>query len=489
MKSTQPNVPQAMNFRFSPGRGPATAASSMVATSQGVGTLAGIDMLRRGGNAIDAAVAAAAALCVAEPMSTGLGGDCFAMVWDGEQVHGLDGGGPAPVTARTYPVECTGPSSVVVPAALASWASLNQRFGRLGLDSCLQPAIHLAERGLAAGFHCSREWRRSEHAPAEFGQAPSAGEIFRLPDLAQTLRAIATDGLPHFYLGPVADAIVSSTWLEHADLATFQPRWVEPLSISYHGVQVFEMPPPTQGIAALEGLGLLAGMDSPSLTNQVRAVALALEDALVRVRDGAEVADLLEEKALTKRRGSAARLSPEPGGGTAYLCAVDSDGMAISLIQSLYDDFGSGVVAPGTGVVLNNRASCFEIAGRVEPGRRPYHTTIPGMMVENGKLRGPFGVMGGLIQAQAHVQLVSALVDQELDPQAALDQPRFRIDRDSVQLEEGYWAAANELAEEGIGVALNSDRPHFGGGQAIQIIENRMLGGSDPRKDGFAAGF
>jgi gamma-glutamyltranspeptidase/glutathione hydrolase len=167
---------------------------------------------------------------------------------------------------------------------------------------------------------------------------------------------------------------------------------------------------------------------------------------------------------------------------------VDSDGKAISLIQSLYGDFGSGVVAPGTGVVLNNRASCFEMGGRVEPGRRPYHTTIPGMLVDDGKLRGPFGVMGGFIQAQAHVQLVSALIDQEMDPQAALDQPRFRIDRDCVQLEEGYWPAAEGLSAEGLRVVLDDDRLHFGGGQAIQVIDNRMLGGSDPRKDGFAAG-
>lgn len=478
-----------MNFRFAPGRGPAVAASAMVATSQAPATLAGLETLRRGGNAVDAAIAAAACLCVAEPMSNGLGGDCFALVWDGRAVHGLDAGGPAPAGAAAAAPARIGPSSAVVPTVVAGWAELSRRFGRLGLDACLRDAIDLAERGVAAGFHCAYVWSRSEHAPGELGPVPRTGEVFRLPGLAKSLRAVAEGGPDAFYRGPIAEAIARSSWLEAGDLASATARWVEPLSFRYRGIDVFEMPPPTQGIAALEGLGLLEELGEATPANLVRAVALALEDARSEVRDGADVAGLLEPAFLAARAGARPLLGPEPRGGTVYLCVVDGDGMAVSFIQSLYDHFGSGVLVPGTGIVLNNRASCFAVSGVVEAGRRPYHTTIPAMMVENGTLRGPFGVMGGFIQAQAHVQLVSAVVDRGLDPQAALDQPRFRLDDGSVRLEEGLWARAGDYEALGARVVLDGDRLGFGGGQMIQVADGRILGGSDPRKDGFAAGF
>ncbi len=249
-----------------------------------------------------------------------------------------------------------------------------------------------------------------------------------------------------------------------------------------------ELPAPTQGIAALEGLALLRSLE-PTLPNQVRAVGLALEDAFATVRDGADVSTLLTPAHLGARLGQPALLRPEPRGGTVYLCCVDDDGMAVSFIQSIFEHFGSGVVAPGTGIVLNNRAACFEIAGEVTPGSRPYHTIIPGMLMEGGRVRAPFGVMGAFIQAQAHVQLVSGLLDQGLDPQAALDAPRFRVDAGAVRLEEGLWERAGELAESGYEVILDDDRAGFGGGQLIDLRDGRMLGGSDRRKDGFAAGF
>lgn len=461
----------------------------MVATSQSAATLAGLEMLRHGGNAADAALAAAACLCVAEPMSNGLGGDCFALVWDGHVVHGLDAGGAAPIRAEEVPPANAGPLSVVAPAMVAGWAELNSRFGRLGLDVCLRPAIDLAERGVAAGFNCAYGWSHSRHAPSEFGPAPKTGQIFRLPDLANSLREIAESGPEALYRGRIAEAITSVSWINAEDLAAVQPRWVDPLSLRYHGVDVFEMPAPTQGIAVLEGLGLLELLGDLSPANQIQAVALALEDARSRVRDGADVSDLIEPTFLNKRHQELPRIAPEPPGGTVYLCTLDSDGMAISLIQSLFGSFGSGVVAPGTGIVLNNRVSCFNVSGMVEPGRRPYHTTIPGMLVEDGHLRGPFGVMGGFIQAQAHVQLVSALIDQELDPQAALDLPRFRLDEDAVRLEEGLWGDQDMFTGSGYRVILDDDRRQFGGGQAIQIVEGRIFGGSDARKDGHAAGF
>ena len=210
---------------------------------------------------------------------------------------------------------------------------------------------------------------------------------------------------------------------------------------------------------------------------------------MTTVRDGADVSGLLDPGYLARRREEAAAPTAELPGGTVYLCAVDSDRTAVSFIQSLYFGFGSGVVAPGTGVVLQNRGACFSVQGQVEPGRRPYHTIIPGMLFRDGQLLGPFGVMGGFIQAQAHMQVVSALVDEGLDPQAALDRPRFRVDGDAVHLEEGLWPQAGELEQRGHTVILDPETPMFGGGQVILTEGDALVGGSDPRKDGYAAGF
>lgn len=476
-------------FRWAPGRGPAVAAEAMVATSQPAATLAGLEMLRAGGSAADAAIAAAAVCCVAEPMSTGIGGDAFALVWDGAEATGLDAAGPAPRRADRLPVHGRGPRSVDVPGAVAGWAALSERYGRLGLDTCLRPAIDLAGRGVAAGPHCSGYWRGTPHAPAEFGPAPGVGEVYRLPELGATLRAIAEHGPGAFYRGPVAAAIAAASWVTEADLDAYAPQWVAPMRVAYHGVEVLELPPPTQGVAALEALALLDGHERAGLGDQVRAVALALEDAKAHVRDGADVSHLLSPAHLGARARQTPRLASEPRGGTVYLCALDADGMAVSFIQSLYDSFGSGVVAPGTGVVLNNRAEGFSVAGEVTPGERPYHTLIPGMLLEHGRLRGPFGIMGGFVQAQAHVQYVCAVADDGLDPQAALDRARFRIDDDAVRLEEPLWPLADELRAAGLPVVAEPDRVPFGGGQAIDVRGGRILGGSDPRKDGFAAGF
>jgi gamma-glutamyltranspeptidase/glutathione hydrolase len=460
----------------------------MVATSQPLATRAGLRALERGGNAVDAALAAAAVLCVTEPMSTGVGGDLFAQVWDGERLHGLDAAGPAPLSADPEgPVAETGPQSVTVPGAVAGWAALAERFGRLGLDSALVDAVAAAEGGFAVGAVTADAWARSE-APIEYLPAPSVGARARLPELGTSLRRIATEGPKAIYRGEIADAIVSSTWLEAEDLEGYSPSWVEPISLDYRGTTVCELPPPTQGVAALEALGLLA-LGKPSPAAQMACVRLALDDAFAHVRDGADVTGLLEPGFLSRRRQDPPPAVSEPPGGTVYLCAVDGDRMAVSLIQSLYEGFGSGVVAPGTGIALQNRGACFTVSGRVEPGRRPYHTIIPGMLLREGRLLGPFGVMGGFLQAQAHVQLVSALVDEELDPQAALDRPRFRIDGDSVLLEGGGWEGADEITALGLRPYGEWDSSHFGGGQAILVARDSLLGGSDGRKDGYAAGF
>jgi gamma-glutamyltranspeptidase / glutathione hydrolase len=467
--------------RFAPERPPVVAAEAMVATSQPLATRAGLRALERGGNAADAALAAAAVLCVTEPMATGIGGDAFALVWDGERLHGLDAAGPAPRSADPVtPVEEHGPRSVTVPGAVAGWAALAERFGRLGLDAVLADAISAAEDGFAVGRVTAAQWT--------LPPLPRPGERMRLPELGATLRGIADEGPDAFYLGDVARAIASCTWLDEDDLGSYRPSWVEPLSLDYRGVTVCELPPPTQGVAALEALGLL-DLGVPTLAAQVECARLALEDALANVRDGADVAWLLEEERLRARRAEAAPLVGEPPGGTVYLCAVDGDGTAVSFIQSLFAGFGSRVVAPGTGVVLQNRGACFRVSGAVEPGRRPYQTIIPGMLLRDGRLHGPFGVMGGFIQAQAHLQLVSALVDEGLDPQAALDRPRFRVDGAAVRLEEGLWERAGELEALGLRVETATGRSEFGGGQAILVDGDTLVGGSDARKDGYAAGF
>ncbi|MCC6222736.1 MAG: gamma-glutamyltransferase [Thermoleophilia bacterium] len=479
-----------MPLRFAPGRPPAVAAGGMVATSQPLATRAGLRMLERGGNAADATLAAAAVLCVTEPMSTGIGGDCFALVWQDGKPVGLDAAGPAPLGAEPLAaVEERGPRSITVPGAVGGWAALAERFGRLGLDACLADAIAVAERGFAVGRITAAAWAAPDTAaPRELGPVPRPGRIVRLPELAVTLRGIAESGPAAFYDGPVAEAVCAASWLEREDLSGYLPRWVEPLRIGYRGHEVLELPPPTQGVVALEALGLLEGLE-PALETRIACASLALEDGLARVRDGADVSELLDPARLARRRGARPGCVAEPPGGTVYLCAVDEERMAVSFIQSLYYGFGSGVVAPGTGVVLQNRGACFSVGGRVEPGRRPYHTIIPGMLVRDGALAGPFGVMGGFIQAQAHLQLVSALVDEGLDPQAALDRPRFRVDGDSVRLEEGLWPHAGRLERLGHRVVPDPDTPSFGGGQAILVEGETLVGGSDARKDGYAAGW
>jgi gamma-glutamyltranspeptidase / glutathione hydrolase len=474
-----------MTLRLAPARPPVVAREAMVATSQPLATRAGLRALERGGNAVDAALAAAAVLCVTEPMSTGVGGDAFALVWDGEKLHGLDAAGPAPVRADPVePVTERGPRSVTVPGAVAGWGALADRFARLGFDALLADAVAAAEDGFPVSPITARAWRGG---PPELGATAHAGASMRLPELGATLRRIARDGTAVLYAGDLARAIASCTWLDEADLAFYKPRWVEPLALDYHGVTVCELPPPTQGVAALEGLGLLA-LGAPGFAAQVASVRLALEDALRRVRDGADVSDLLDPAFLARRRKAAPAARAEPAGGTVYLSTADGEGMAVSFIQSLYEGFGSGVVAPGTGVVLQNRGAGFAVSGRVEPGRRPYHTIIPGMLLRDGGLLGPFGVMGGFIQAQAHVQLVSALVDDGLDPQAALDRPRFRVQGDTVLLEEGLWERAAQVEELGLMPVPARDHGLFGGGQAILRTADGLVGGSDRRKDGHAAG-
>ncbi len=467
----------------------------MVATSHPLATRAGRRVLERGGNAVDAALAAAAMLCVAEPGHTGIGGDLFAQVWWDGTLAGLNGSGRSP---RELPdgAEATefGPASVTVPGSVRAWADLAERYGTLGLDALLADAIDAAEQGVAATERVAASWAGSPRAPSP---APRLGEVFRFPNLAATLRRIAAEGPDAFYRGSVAEQIAASCWLAEEDLADQRSEWVEPLRRRYRGVEVCELPPNGQGAAALIALGLLEELPD-TLHSRIEATKLALADAYGHFADAPFPAFLLDPDQLAERRALVTpdrALDPAPStaprGGTTYLCAVDGDRNAISLIQSQYYHWGSGIRAGDTGVSLQNRAWGFTAeAGhpnRLEPGKRPFHTIIPGLLLRDGELWGPFGVMGGPMQAQGHVQVVHGLVDRGLDPQRALDAPRFRVEEGRhVEIEPGLEAEAAALRALGHDVAVSPEVDGFGVGQCILAEGEALVGGSDGRGDGYA---
>jgi gamma-glutamyltranspeptidase / glutathione hydrolase len=480
-----------VTFSLSPARAASVASHAMVATSQPLATLHALDVMREGGSAVDAAICAAAVLCVTEPHATGVGGDLFALVREPSgALYGLDAAGPAPALAPREPPAEQGPQSVDVPGAVAGWGELSSRFGRLGLRRCLEPATLLAAAGVPAGFNCAQVWRASPRAPAAFGPPPTFGGHYRLPELAATLEGIAAEGPGFLYGGAVAEAIAAASWVTVEDLAAFRPRWVEPLTAPYRGLDVSELPPPTQGVAALEALAILGDRDA-GLREQVVAVGLALEDALATVRDGAGVSHLLAEEHVAARRAQLPGPVAEPAGGTVCVSVVDPQRMAVSLLQSLYEPFGSGVVAGDTGIVLHNRGAGFAVQGEVVGGTRPYHTLIPGMLTRDGELVGPFGLMGGFIQAQSHAQFLRSLMDGgdgPGDPQVALDRGRFRVAGRTLSLEEPLWDRAAELSDLGFEIHRETARSPFGGGQAIIVHDGTLFGGSDARKDGCALG-
>ena len=481
-------------------RRPAIAAERMIATSHPLATQAGLRAFAQGGNAVDAALAAAAVLIVAEPGDNGPGGDAFALVWHDGVLHGLNGSGRSPAVLDGGGVDPAGPRSVTVPGAVRAWGDLAERFGSFGLDRALDPAADLAEHGLACTARIAHKWALAADGPKP---APAAGSRYRLLDLARTLRAIATHGPDAFYGGEIARAIAAACWLSESDLAAHRSEWVEPLRLSYRGIEVCELPPNGQGAAALIALGLYEGLE-PGIHSQIEAMKLALADASTYIGDGPLPATLLDPEHLAARRalvrpGRALDPTPSyvPKGGTTYLCAVDEHGTAISLIQSLYEAFGSGVLAPGTGVWLQNRGAGFvDEQGHpnvLAPSKRPFHTIIPGMLLREGDLLGPFGVMGGAMQAQGHLQLVSRLVDQGDDPQAALDAPRFRVEPGrTVLVEPGLEGKLDALRAIGHDARPGEDPHLFGVGQAILRASaaggSFLIGGSDGRGDGFAAG-
>ncbi|MFZ5817064.1 MAG: gamma-glutamyltransferase family protein [Bacillota bacterium] len=512
------------------------ARNGMVATGQPLAAQAGLAILRRGGNAIDAAIATAAALTVVEPTANGIGGDAFALVWAQGQLHGLNASGPAPQGISIQALNRAGVTEipkhgfipVTVPGAPAAWAALSERFGRLPFPELLAPAIEYAERGYPLTPTLARFWKiaaanfRQVLQGDEFshwfdtflpeGFTPEAGQVWRSPGHARTLQLIAETRAEAFYRGELAERIDAFSrqhggYIRKEDLAAFQPEWVSPIGINYRGFDVWEIPPNGQGIVALMALNILKGFDFTeretveTYHRQIEAIKLAFADAHKFVAEprsmSVRVEDLLSDAYAEERRRLIASqaLTPAPGepprGGTVYLATADGEGNMVSFIQSNYMGFGSGLVVPGTGISLHNRGHNFKLDpehdNRLEPGKRPYHTIIPGFMTRGDQPVGPFGVMGGFMQPQGHLQVVMNTVDFGLNPQAALDAPRWQwMEGRRVDLEPQNPAhIAQALARRGHDVRYTLDGAGYGRGQIIWRLENGVLvGGTEPRTDG-----
>ena len=515
------------------------ARRGMVATSHPLAAQAGLDMLKQGGNAIDAAVATAAALTVLEPVSNGVGGDAFALVWHNGKLHGLNSSGPAPQQLNLEALRKAGLermprlgiTPVTVPGAPAAWAALARRFGALSLTASLRPAIEYALHGAPVSPVVADLWARAfcefktqkdasfRHwfdcfAPAN--RAPKAGEIWRSEDLAQSLAAIAESEAKVFYEGRLADAMHAFSkqcggYLRGEDLAAFAPEWVEPLKAVYRDAEVWELPPNGQGLVALAALRILDGFEAPAMDSprawhmRIEALKLAFADALAHIADPRRMRvkpmEFLAEAYIASRRAliSDRAVTPPSGkaadGGTVYLAAADAEGNMVSYIQSNFWGFGSGMVVPGTGIALHSRGLCFSLdpahPNCLTPGMRPYHTLMPGFVSRKGKPLAAFGVMGAYVQPQGHVMTVCNMLDYGLNPQAALDAPRFRWEEGlRVDVEAGFPApVAEALRRMGHDVRYGAvgDRG-FGRGQIIWRNEDGVLAcGSEPRCDGQAA--
>ncbi|MDX9992403.1 MAG: gamma-glutamyltransferase family protein [Anaerolineales bacterium] len=521
----------------------------MVASSQPLATAAGLEILRQGGNAADAAIATAAALNVSEPTSTGLGGDMFALFYDAKtaQVTALNGSGRAPagLTRERFLREGLSPAlppyhpyTATVPGACAGWCDLLERHGTLAMSAVLAPAIELAESGFPVSPLTSYFWqlgadRQLKTAPngqelTLNGRGPQPGEIFRNPGLARTLRSIAEGGKKAFYEGQIAEAIAdvlqkAGGAMTTADLAEHSSSWEEPASVTFGEYRIYECPPNGQGITALLAFNLLEGFDLAGrhplsverLHLEIESLRLAFADARWYISDPAfgsiPLAELLSKEYAAQRRKEIdprratldqKRGTPAASSDTVYLCVVDESGNACSFINSNYMGFGTGIVPKGWGFSLQNRGHNFSLDPQhpncLQPKKRPYHTIIPGLITRaDGSLFGPFGVMGGFMQPQGHLQVGLGLLLDGLDPQSALDLPRFCIDIDhgeqggAVLLEEGIpWRAAAELAARGHPVRPVSGwaRATFGRGQIIlrDSASGVLTGGSDPRADGLA---
>ncbi len=520
-------------------------ARNVVATSHPLASQAGLRILYQGGNAVDAAIATAAVMTVVEPVSNGLGSDAFCILWDGQQLHGLNASGRAPqgwtpayFKGKYGPDAMTPPKrgmdAVTVPGAVRSWVALNARFGKLPFADLMAPAIDIAERGYLVPPVVQQKWAAGAVDLASLpgfaqsflprGRVPQVGELFQFKAAARALRAIANSQGEDFYQGEIAQALVrfstaNGGCLSMQDLAACQPEWVTPLAKDYRGYTLHEIPPNGQGIAAQMALGILANFDVASLRLdsaeyqhlQIEAMKLAFADVYRYVAEPTAMActpaQLLDDNYLASRarlidmqRAQDFGAGNPVKGGTIYLTAADESGMMVSFIQSNYMGFGSGCVEPSFGISLQNRGHGFSLdagsANVVAPGKRPFHTIIPAFLTQNGQPVMSFGVMGGNMQPQGHMQVLARMIDHHQAPQVACDAPRWRYNQG---LEINVEAAMNPQTVQGL-TALGHqvaviDDPYqdFGAGQFICRAGDPAVEGyiaaSDPRRDGAAAGY
>lgn len=526
-------------YHFASRRSVVMSRRAMAASSHPLAVETAIKTLRAGGNAIDAAVAATAVLGVVEPMATGLGGDCFAIIYNPreDRLLAINGSGRAPSSAsadrllasgfNSVPID--GPHSITIPGALDALAECLATCGTMTIKESFADAIFYAEHGFPVTEVAARMWKRSETKLARNaessrvylpkGRAPEPCEIFYNPDLAKTLRSISEQGSAALYSGEIAEAIVAAIRdlggaMDPQDLEAHRSDWVEPVASLYRGYEVVEMPPNTQGIATLIALNIIEGWklfemehnSSEYLHRLIEAMKVALTYARNHVADPNEVIPL--DDFLSKRRAESLRqkigataqadistIENRDHGDTVYVAVVDDQRNVVSMISSIYKAFGSGITVPNTGLVLQNRGACFSLEpghpNRLAPGKRPFHTIIPAMILRDKKPWAVLGVVGGSMQAQGHLQAICNLIDFGMSPQAALDAPRFRIlDDGFLALEESVAEAArSKLIDLGHRVRSEQTEEGFGGGQIILVSDEALCGGSDPRKDGCAFGY
>lgn len=539
-------------------RQPVFARRGGVATSQPLAAQVGMAVLQADGNAVDAAIATAAALTVVEPCSNGLGSDAFALVWHEGRLHGLNGSGRSAASRTAAQVRDAGLGAmprhgwdaVTVPGAVSAWADLHDRFGRLPFARLLEPAAVLAEEGFPVSPVVAAAWARAVdvfgarwrelHDPADAaflphfapsGRAPRIGEVWRSPETAATLRLLGATGGAALYTGELAARLVdfaaaTGGFLTAADLAGHRSEWVDPISVAYRDHEVWEIPPNGQGIAALIALGILNGYDPAEVApfgrpgaaapdaaprpeawhRAIEAMKAALVDTHAFVADPAHAsvptAELLDAAHFARRRGALGERAHTPvavdprSSDTVYLCTADAEGNQVSFIQSNFAGFGAGIVVPQTGISLQNRGWGFSLQpghpNELAPGKRPFHTIIPGFLTRGGEPVGPFGVMGGHMQAQGHVQVVLDAVEHGDDPQTALGRPRWFWDAETGRVEIEASAgktAVSALAERGHDAAATDQATTFGRGQAIWRAEETLVIGSEPRADAYPVGW
>ncbi len=515
------------------------AKRGMVATTQPLAAQAGLKILQKGGNAMDAAVAAASTLTVVEPTSNGIGGDAFALIWTKGKLRGLNSSGPAPADISIEKVRAMGfeemPKfgwpAVTVPGIPGAWTELSERFGSLALEEVLEPAATYAKKGypvsptVGNGWATAYEYYRVREGK-EFrpwldtfgpeGRAPKIGEIWRCPELGETLSEIAESGASSFYKGRLADLIDEFSnefggFLKKEDLSNFSPEWVKPLCVEYHGKKVWELPPNGQGIIVLMALNILKELEFSHKDpieiyhNLIESMKLAMSHGRAEITDPdfmvTDTDKLLSKEYATDKRNHIGKRATLPSagvpeeGGTVYLATADDDGNMVSYIQSNYMGFGSGIVVPCTGISLQNRGCGFSLdhedVNSLAPKKRSFHTIIPGFLTDDEGPIGPFGVMGGDMQPQGHLQVLFNTLELNLNPQAALDAPRWRwMQGREVRVESSFPGhIARGLKRKGHDIKQSLNVSGFGRGQIIWNIDGTLVAGSEPRADGQAVGF